>query len=63
MYSVGEELSKAHTAELFASIAHDDRITRASYLEVREKVFCVFCADVGLLSVHGEARRRLRHPR
>jgi len=38
MYSVGEELSKAHAAELFATYAHDDRITRASYLEYMVKL-------------------------
>jgi hypothetical protein len=35
MYSVGEELSRAQAAELFATYAHDDRISRPSYLEVR----------------------------
>jgi hypothetical protein len=35
MYSVGEELNKVQTAELFAKFAQDDRITRPSYLEVQ----------------------------
>jgi len=33
MYSVGEELSKAQTGELFANYAHNERISRPSYLE------------------------------
>jgi len=33
MYSVGEELSKAAAAELFATYAQNDRISRPSYLE------------------------------
>jgi len=35
MYSVGEELSRVQAHEMFEKYAHDDRISRPSYLEVK----------------------------
>jgi hypothetical protein len=34
MYSVGEEMSKVQTAEVFGTYAQGDHISRESYLEV-----------------------------
>ena len=56
LYSVGEELTKAQTAEVFGKYAEGDKITREGYLEVRTikfllKHFDLCCFPLSFLSL------------
>jgi hypothetical protein len=51
MYSVGEELTKAQTADIFGQYAQDEKISRDGYLEVCISVVVVMKNEFSITNV------------